>query len=148
MTQAAVVAKERRAPALAVVESGYIVGRRWPLSELPPEKQQAVRDAYDATGWSSDAGVEFLGFYTDFDTAVSEAAKYPGGFYQSLPVNASLPLEHKRYGVHGFPNSEACDWYEQTSPDAICEHAIDRSELERLHSGLTHHVKELQKIAS
>lgn len=138
---------ERRAPSLAAVDEGYLVCRRWPLSELPPEKQEQIRKAYADTNWSSDTGIEWFGFYTDLALAEEEAAKYEGGFVQTLPVNASYGAEHRRAGVHIFPNSPVREWYEETSPGFSRSTGYDRNELERINRDLKAHTKELQSIA-
>jgi len=138
---------ERRAPVLAAVDEGYLVGRRWPLSELASEQQEQIRKAYADTGWSSDFAVEWFGFYTDLTLAQEEAAKYAGGFVQTLPVNASYGPEHRRAGLHLFPNSDAREWYEETSPGLCPLLGVDRNELERINCELRAHARELQSIA-
>jgi hypothetical protein len=112
------------------------------LSELPPDKQEQIRKAYADTNWSSDVGVEWFGFYTDLTLAEEEAAKYDGGFVQTLPVNTSYGPEHRRAGVHLFPNSSQRHWYEETSPGFSRTTGFDRNELERINRELKAHIVE------
>jgi hypothetical protein len=140
-------AEQRRAPPLAVVSEGYLVGRRRPLSELAPEQQEQIRKAYFDTAWASDYCLDLLGFYTDLGTAEEKAAQYESGFVLSLPVNAVRPDGLGRYGVQSHPNSPAQDDYLGTSPKMEKADRYDRDQLERLHSEVKQHVEELQKIA-
>lgn len=132
----------RRAPTLGAVETGYVVARRRPLSELPIEKQEQVRKAYEDTFFCSEDGLELFGIYTDLGMAEAEKTRHPGGFVMSLPVNGSLPDALGRYGLQ--IHSEARERYEASSPTAVCEHAIDRGEIEKLNSGWKAHVKDLE----
>ena len=143
----AVAHAERRIPSLAAVEVGYLVGRRRPLDDLPPEKREQIRQAYEDTAFCSDTCLELFGFYTDLSVAQEQAARYPGGLVMSLPVNGCLPDELGRYGVQ-YSNSANGRRLEETSPALVHTNGIDREELERVNRGLKVHLQELQKIAS
>lgn len=87
----------------------YCVGKRRPISELPPEKQQQIREAYRDTSWSSDYGIELQGIYTS--EALAEEAcrdRGPNWFYTKLPIDSCLPDEIV-FGewAHQFPGSPA-----------------------------------------
>lgn len=138
---------KRRLPALAAVEVGWLVGRRRPIDELPPEKQAQIRQAYEDTDLCSDTCLELFGFYTDRKAAEEQAAKYPAGLVMSLPVNGILPDELGRYGTQ-LSNSPNGQRLAETSPALMCDHLVNRDDLVKLHSGLVQHVEQLQKIAS
>lgn len=92
----------------------YCVGKRRPISELTPEQQEKVREAYRTTHWSSDYGVELLGIYTS--KALAEQAckeRGPNHFYTRLPIDTCLTDEIV-FGewAHQFPGSDATDLYE------------------------------------
>lgn len=142
----AAAAAQRRLPALAAVEVGYLVGRRRPIDDLPPEKQRQIRQAYEDTAFCSDTCLEMFGFFTDLRSAEEQAARYPGGLVISLPVNGVLPDELGRYGIQ-LSNSPNGKRLAETSPGLLCEHALDRGELERLHSEMKHHVEGLRQLA-
>lgn len=123
-------AEERRAPPLAAVEWGYLVGKRRPLSELPPEKQEQIRQAYEDTDWAVsnlDTDVEFLGFTADEETARQKAASLEGGFWCKLPVGGWLPERPGRYTVQVHNAAEAR--YRETSPGL---ELVDRSHMKEL----------------
>lgn len=92
----------------------YCVGKRRPISELTPEQQQLVRDAYAETNWSSDYGIELIGIYTSENLA-RQACKErgPNYFFTKLPIDSALPDEPV-FGewAHQFPGSDAADLYE------------------------------------
>jgi len=138
---------ERRIPSLAAVEVGYLVGRRRPIDDLPPEKQAQIRKAYEDTDFCSETCLELFGFYTDLSAAQEQAARHPGGLVMSLPVNGSLPDELGRYGVQ-YSNSTNGKRLEETSPGLVHTDGINREELEAANRALRAHVKDLQKIAS
>lgn len=144
----AVAHAERRIPALAAVEVGFLVGRRKPISELPPEKQAQIRKAYEDTYFCSDTCLELFGFFTDLEAAEEQAARHPGGFVMSLPVNGCRPDELGRYGTQLFPNSDNRRWYEETSPNLVHTTGADREELEAAHRAAKRLTEELQSIAS
>lgn len=129
MSAPALVGLERRAPPLAAVGEGYLVGKRRPLSSLPAPKQEQIRKAYDDTQWASDHCLDLLGFFTDHATALNEAAKHEGGFVMKLPVNAPLSGELVRL-QQSHPNSPAATWYEETNPGAEVLSRSDRDNLD------------------
>lgn len=140
-----VAVAQRRLPALAAVEEGYLVGRRKPIDELPPEKQEQIRQAYDDTAFCSDTCLELFGFFTDLKAAEEQAALYPGGFVMSLPVNGSLPDELGRYGIQ-LSNSPNGPRLAASSPGLA--HRAEHERLEKLRSGFNHLVEELRTLAS
>lgn len=99
----------------------YCVGKRRPISELTPEHQQLVRQAYQETGWASDYGVEVCGVYTSLPLA-EQACKERGAnyFYTKLPIDSCLPDEVV-FGewAHVFPGSDALDMYENLTSATI-----------------------------
>ncbi len=137
---------DRRLPALAAVEVGYLVGRRRPIDDLPLEKQEQIRRAYEDTDFCSDTCLEMFGFYTDLCAAEEQAARYPGGYVMSLPVNGSLPDELGRYGIQ-LSNSPNGSRLASTSPGLLSANETDRSDLERLNRDLKKHVQGLAAIA-
>lgn len=138
---------QRRLPALAAVEVGFLVGRRRPIDDLPPEKQEQIRQAYEETDFCSDTCLEMFGFYTDLKAAEEQASLYPGGFVMSLPVNGSLPDELGRYGIQ-LSNSPNGRRLAETSPGLLPATQAERRELEKLHSGFKRHVEALSTLAS
>lgn len=116
----------------------YCVGKRRPISELTPEQQEMVREAYRETHWSSDYGVELLGVYTSKALA-QEACKErgPNYFVTKLPIDSLLPDEPV-FGdwAHQFPGSEAAVMYENmesaTQAVLVSDLRIMADELERL----------------
>lgn len=92
----------------------YVVGKRRPITELTPEQQQKVREAYQDTGWASDYCVEIQGVYTSLGLA-DQACKDRGAnwFYTKVPIDTVLPDEVV-FGewAHQFPGSDASDLYE------------------------------------
>lgn len=92
----------------------YAVGRRKPITELTPEQQQRVREAYQDTGWASDYCVDLLGIYTS--KALAEQAckeRGPNHFLTKLPIDSCL-TDETVFGdwAHQFPGSDATDLYE------------------------------------
>lgn len=85
----------------------YCIGKRRPISELPPDKQQQIREAYRDTLWSSDYGIELQGIYTSEKLAEEACrARGPNWFYCRLPIDTCLPDETV-FGewAHQFPGS-------------------------------------------
>jgi len=145
--RAAAALAERRAPPLAAVEEGFLVGRRRPITDLPPEKQAQIRQAYEDTAFCPDTGLEFFGFYTDLQAAEKAAARYPGGLVMSLPVNGCLPDELGRYGIQ-LSNSPNGKRLEETSPGLLQTDSLSRAEVKELSRELKAHVRGLAAIAS
>lgn len=99
----------------------YAVGKRRPITELPPEKQQQVRDAYKDTLWASDYGVEMMGICTSRELAEQTVRDHgPSWFYVKLPIDAFLPDESVQgeWAVQ-FPESPAASMYENLSASTI-----------------------------
>jgi hypothetical protein len=98
----------------------YYVGKRKPISELTPEQQERVREAYKDTHWSSDYGVEAQGIYTSKALA-EEACKRngPNWFYHALPINSCLPDETVFFRAHVFPGSAAAQMYENLAAATV-----------------------------
>lgn len=138
---------ERRLPSLAAVEEGYLVARRRPIDELPPEKQAQIRQAYEDTYFCSDTCLEIFGVYTDLAAAEEAASKYPAGFVLSIPVNGVRPDELGRYGIQ-LSNSPNGRRLAETSPGLMGATGFDRRELETLNRDLKAHVKQLRSIAN
>jgi hypothetical protein len=110
------------------LKDAYVVCKRRPLSELSPEKQQQIRQAYKDTDWSSDYSIEFVEICTD-EVGAIEAASIPGGFIQQIPINAALPDVPIRYGRHTFPLSPAREMYEEQESEIM---AVRRSDMEQI----------------
>jgi hypothetical protein len=99
----------------------YAVGKRRPLTDLPPEKQEQVRAAYRDTLWASDFGVEMMGICTSLALAQETVRKHgPNWFYVKLPIDAFLPEEtvQGEWAVQ-FPESDAADLYENLTASTI-----------------------------
>lgn len=91
----------------------YYVGKRKPISELTPEQQEKVREAYKDTHWASDYGIEAQGIYTSKALAEEVCRRNgPHWFYHALPINSCLPDETVFFRAHVFPGSEAVAMYE------------------------------------
>lgn len=138
---------ERRAPPLAAVEVGYLVGRRRPIDDLSPEKQAQIRQAYEDTAFCPDTCLELFGFYTDLEAATEAKNRYPGGLVLSLPVNACLPDELGRYGIQ-LSNSPNGKRLEETSPGLVQTDSFSRAEAEGLNRELKAHVRKLAAMVS
>lgn len=99
----------------------YAVGKRRPITELPPEKQQQIRDAYADTLWASDYCVEMMGICTSEALAKKAVKDHgPSWFYAKLPIDSFLTEE----AVQGewavkFPESDAASLYENLSASTI-----------------------------
>lgn len=118
--------------------TGYCVGKRRPISELTPEQQQKVREAYTDCHWASDYGVELLGFYTSLKLAKEACeARGPNHFYTRVPIDSCL-TDEVVFGEweHNFPASDATDLYEsltsQTVAVPISHLRALKEEIERL----------------
>lgn len=116
----------------------YCVGKRRPITELTPDQQAKVREAYRDTAWSSDYGVELLGICTSKALA-EQFCKERGSnyFYTKLPID-SLLTDDVVFGdwAHQFPGSEATDLYENMASATVAlpvtELRIIEQETERL----------------
>lgn len=116
----------------------YAIGKRRPITELTPEQQEKVREAYRETNWASDYGVELLGIYTSKALA-EEACKErgPNYFYTKLPIDACL-TDEVVFGewAHQFPGSDVTELYENMQAATIAVRVSDlravEDELKRL----------------
>ena len=91
----------------------YYVGKRKPISELTPEQQEKVREAYRDTSWASDYGVEAQAVCTSKALADEMCREHgPNWFYHALPINTPLPDETVFFRAHVFPGSDAVAMYE------------------------------------
>ena len=99
----------------------YAVGKRRPITELPPEKQEQVRQVYKDTLWASDSGVEMMGICTSLALAEKTVRDHgPNWFYVKLPIDSFLPEEtvQGEWAVR-FPESDAAELYENLSASTI-----------------------------
>lgn len=92
----------------------WAVGKRRPITELPPDKQEQIRVAYADTLWASDYCVEMMGVCTS--EYLAQRAVERGGkhwFKVKLPIDTFLPEEvvQGEYAVK-FTQSDAADMYE------------------------------------
>jgi hypothetical protein len=104
----------------------YCVGRRRPISELTPEQQEKVREAYKDTLWSSDYGVDLMGICTTQSMA-EEICKEHGPknwFWTKLPVDSVLG-DDPVFGewAHVFPGSDAVEMYENMESATVAVRA-------------------------
>lgn len=99
----------------------YAVGKRRPITDLPPEKQQQIRQAYADTLWASDHCVEMMGICTSL-TLAQQACKRngPNWFYVKLPIDSLLTDEtvQGEWAVQ-FPESDAASLYENLTASTI-----------------------------
>lgn len=116
----------------------YCVGKRRPISELTPEQQQIVRDAYRDTLWSSDYGIELQGICTSQELAEKMCRERgTNWFWTKLPIDSCLP-EEAVFGewAHVFPGSDASLMYENmqsaTVPIRAAQLRMLEEEAERL----------------
>lgn len=116
----------------------YCVGKRRPISELTPEQQERVREAYRDTAWASDYCVELMGVYTS--KALAEQAckdRGPNYFHTRLPIDSCLPDE-PGFGewAHQYPGSDATQLYENmqatTVPLSVTHLRMLEAEAERV----------------
>jgi hypothetical protein len=99
----------------------YAVGKRRPITELSPEKQRQVRDAYRDTLWASDFGVEMQGICTSRALAEQIVKDHgPNWFCVKLPIDSILTEEtvQGEWAVR-FPESDVADLYENLSASTI-----------------------------
>jgi len=119
----------------------YYVGKRKPISELTPEQQERIREAYKDTHWASDYGVEAQGIYTSKDLAENACKEHgPNWFYHALPINSSLPDETVFFRAHVFPGSDERALYENLEAKTVAVRVSDLralyEEIERLRKQL------------
>lgn len=115
----------------------YYVGKRRPISELPPEQQEKIREAYKDCHWASDYGVEAQAVCTSKALAEQMCKEHgPNWFYHALPINTALPEETAFFRAHVFPGSEAVQMYENLAgaikPVPVAHLRALEEEIERL----------------
>lgn len=116
----------------------WVVGRRKPITELTPEQQEKVREAYRDTLWASDYCVDMMGVCTS--KALAEGfckERGPNWFYTRLPIDNVLGDEPV-FGewAHQFPGSDATTMYENmesaTMSVLVSDWRIINDEIDRL----------------
>lgn len=121
----------------------WAVGKRRPITELPPEKQEQVRAAYADTLWASDYCVEMMGICTS--EALAQQAVERGGkhwFKVKLPIDTFLSEEvvQGEWAVK-FPLSDTADLYENLQAAVvsvpIAQLRAMEDEIQRLQQQLT-----------
>lgn len=116
----------------------YIVGKRKPISELPPEKQEQIRRAYADTLWASDYSVEIICGCTSQKIAEDIiATRGPNYFWVRTPIDAPLSDETTIGDFPCmFPGSDAKELYEDlesaTVPVRVSYLRAVEGEIERL----------------
>lgn len=116
----------------------HAVGKRRPITDLPPEKQEQVRQAYADTLWASDFCVEMMGICTSLALAQRAVKEHgPNWFYVKLPIDTFLTEEtvQGEWAVQ-FPASEAAWLYENlpaaTMAMSVTQMRMLEEEAERL----------------
>lgn len=92
----------------------YCVGRRRHISELTPEQQEKVREAYQDSLWASDYGVDLMGICTS-ETLARKFCKERGEnwYWTRLPIDTMLGDEPVAgEWRHEFPGSIEHEMYE------------------------------------
>lgn len=99
----------------------YCVGKRRPISELTPEQQIKVREAYAETHWASDYCVELQGIFTSRKLAQEACgSRGPNYFLTRLPIDSCL-TDNVVFGEweHQFPGSDDTDLYENLAAATV-----------------------------
>lgn len=116
----------------------YVVGKRKPISELPPDKQEQVRAAFRDTLWCSDTSVEITCVATSQVLAEQICRERgPNYFWARTPIDSPLPDE-TTIGDYPcvFPESDARELYEDlesaTVPMRVSVIRALRDEVSRL----------------
>lgn len=131
--------------------AGYCVGKRRPISDLTPEQQFRVREAYRDTGWASDYCVEICGFFTSLslaeETCQQRNALYPteNYFYTKIPIDSCLPDEPV-FGTwaHQFPGSDAQEMYENMESATLAVPVTQMRAMEEHAHTLENHLQSLK----
>jgi hypothetical protein len=134
----AVLLREALVREIRALGALYVVGKRRPISELSPEKQEQVRQAYASTHWSSDYGVEIICVCTSKKLADEICvSRGPNYFHTKVPVDSPL-TDEVVFGewAHTFPGSDATEMYENLQSATVAVPAsqlrIIEEEAERL----------------
>lgn len=115
----------------------YAVGKRRPITELTPEQQEKVREAYRDTHWASDYGIDLLGIFTSKELAEQVCRERgPNYFYTKLPIDCCL-TDEVVFGewAHQFPGSDATELYENLEAATV---AVRVSDLRVIEDELQH----------
>ena len=99
----------------------YAVGKRRPITELPAEKQEQIREAYRDTLWASDFCVEMMGICTSRALAEKIVREHGANwFFVKLPIDSVLTEEtvQGEWAVR-FPESDAASLYENLNASTI-----------------------------
>lgn len=89
----------------------YFVGRKRPLTELSPDQQQKIRQAYADTGFAHNDSEEGICVCTTEEKAIEackdvEGKLRDGWFYYKIPVNRRLPNATADFGGSFHPASD------------------------------------------
>lgn len=130
----------------------YCIGRRRPISELTPEQQEKIREAYKDTLWSSDYGVDLMGICTSEELAARFVKENgPNWFWTRLPIDTVLG-DDPVFGEweHQFPASDAAEMYENmeaaTVAVPVSKMRAMEEELAMYRSGLQDLLVEIAKL--
>lgn len=120
----------------------YYVGKRKPISELAPEQQAKIREAYKDCHWASDYGIEAQSVCTSKALAEQMCRENgPNWFYHALPINSPLPDETVFFRAHVFPGSDQVEMYENlegaTKAVPVSYIRMLEDEIQRLRQQLT-----------
>ena len=91
------------------MRTAFFVGRKRPLTDLSPEQQKRIRDAYRGTGFAHNDSEE--GICICLGEGAEERARgmcegKPGWFYYEVPINGCLPEQTADFKGSHFPASE------------------------------------------
>jgi hypothetical protein len=129
---------------IEALDTLYYVGKRRPISELTPEQQAKVREAYRDCHWSSDYGIEAQGVFTSKELAEAVCKERgPNWFYHALPINSCLPDETVFFRAHVFPGSDERAMYENLE---AATRAVRVSELRALQEEIDRLQKQLDEL--
>jgi len=110
----------------------FCVGRRRHISELTPEQQEKVREAYKDTKWASDYGVDMMGICTS-EALARKFCKERGDnwYWTKLPIDTMLGDEPV-FGEwrHEFPGSIEHEMYENMESAVIAVPVSKMREME------------------
>jgi hypothetical protein len=120
----------------------YVVGKRKPITELPPEKQEQVRQAFKDTLWCSDTSLDIICTCTSEKLAEEIClARGPNYFWVRTPIDSPLPDETTVGDFPCmFPGSDAKELYENleaaTLPMPVSQVRALEDEIRRLQKQL------------
>lgn len=70
--------------------TAFYVGRKRPITELSPEQQKKIRDAYRYTGFAYNDSEEGICICTTEEKAIEACKGKIGWFYMELPIDECL----------------------------------------------------------